>query len=236
MFEFTTRVLFSGKEMKKKWKNIKDNFFKYMNEGKSGASAPKKKKYVYAEALNFLLASIDKRETSGNIEEIKDIPFDDNETVLDSPQPQPQASPQAPPQPGVPKPCHTKKNQKFTPFQSQLLQKLDNEKSKQDDNDPDRLFLLSLLADYKTMSDDDKFEFKINSLRFIREANNRRQMGNTTPSSFPFRSQFSQPENSSQCLQPLLNRSDALQFSVVSPQGTSSSSVYSEYQTEYQYM
>lgn len=222
--------------MKKKWKNIKDNFYKHINVGKSGAPAPKKKKYVYAEALNFLLAAIDMRETSGNIEEIQDSPVSDNETVPKSPQPQPQASPQAPPQTALPKPCYNKKKQKLTPFQSELLQKMDIENSKQDDNDPDRLFLLSLLADFKTMSEDDKFEFKMNSLRFIREANKKRQMANPTLISFPFNSQFPQPETSSQIPQPLPNRNDALRFSVVSPQGTSSGSGYSEYQSEYQFL
>jgi len=61
----------------------------------------------------------------------------------------------------------SKKNQKepnTTPFQNKLLSYLERTQN----NDPDELFLLSLLPDYKKLSDSQKLEFRINSLQFFK--------------------------------------------------------------------
>lgn len=47
--------------MKKKWKNIRDSYSKFICQGKSGDADTKKKKYVYADALAFLLQTVTKR-------------------------------------------------------------------------------------------------------------------------------------------------------------------------------
>jgi len=47
--------------MKDKWRHIRDNYSKYINQGKSGDDGRPKKKYVYADALTFLQHTIQKR-------------------------------------------------------------------------------------------------------------------------------------------------------------------------------
>ncbi len=61
----------------------------------------------------------------------------------------------------------------ITPFQSALLQKLDTSDGKDNSaarklEDPDRMFLLSLLGDYKKLNDDEKLDFKLEVLQFFK--------------------------------------------------------------------
>lgn len=61
----------------------------------------------------------------------------------------------------------SKKNQKeptISPFQNKLLSYIEQTQN----NDPDKLFLLSLLPDYKKLNDFQKLEFRINSLQFFK--------------------------------------------------------------------
>ncbi|XP_050296320.1 uncharacterized protein LOC126736135 [Anthonomus grandis grandis] len=55
-------------DMKNKWRHVRDNFLKSLNRGKSGDPAMKMRKYIYADSLQFLLTTVDKRKTSGNID------------------------------------------------------------------------------------------------------------------------------------------------------------------------
>jgi len=51
--------------LKKKWKNVKDNYFRSITEQKkivSGDAARKQKKYVYADILSFLQPNTIRRE------------------------------------------------------------------------------------------------------------------------------------------------------------------------------
>ncbi|XP_028043192.1 uncharacterized protein LOC114252765 [Bombyx mandarina] len=59
-----------GSTIQKKWKNMRDSFSKELaiQRGKSGQGAIKKKKYVHFDSLLFLVPSLQKRETSSNIE------------------------------------------------------------------------------------------------------------------------------------------------------------------------
>ncbi|XP_023312957.1 uncharacterized protein LOC111693053, partial [Anoplophora glabripennis] len=53
------------KEMKTKWRHMRDSFGKYMNQVNNGDPVVKKKKYMYADALSFLLQSLNRRRKSG---------------------------------------------------------------------------------------------------------------------------------------------------------------------------
>lgn len=59
-----------AEELKKKWKNIRDNYTREVNEtrreGASGSEAPRKnrKTYAYAEILNFLHPVVKKKKVS----------------------------------------------------------------------------------------------------------------------------------------------------------------------------
>lgn len=163
------------KEMKSKWRHIRDNFQKTINQGKSGDPAPKKKKkYVYADALAFLLTTMEKRKTKGSIAETseeeqregengQDIEEHDDEedTALDTANISMQP-PKATRSRGQKSTVHT-----LTPFQRQLLHKLDN--SNPTEADADKSYLLSLLPDYKELNADEKLDFKFMTLQFFRD-------------------------------------------------------------------
>lgn len=134
--------------MKDKWRNIRDRFVKHVNQGKSGDSAAKKKKYIYSDALSFLLQTLEKRKTSGNMEEDADeqehrneeksVEEDDDEEILAVSVPS-----------KVPRSEYRLRGKaNLSPFQTELLKRL-TETSKQEEEDPDKAFLFSLLPDYK---------------------------------------------------------------------------------------
>ncbi|XP_076034828.1 uncharacterized protein LOC143021305 [Oratosquilla oratoria] len=157
------------KDMKEKWRNIRDRFVKYLNQGKSGEPATKKKKYVYAEALCFLLPTIERRKPTGNVEDgaheeegelhperTGGSEEDDNEESLAASvrSKVPRAGPRQP----------AKAN--LTPFQEELLKRL-TENPKQEDEDPDKAFLFSLLPYYKQLNADEKIDFRMLTLQFF---------------------------------------------------------------------
>lgn len=49
------------KEIKNKWRHIRDSFGKYINQIHSGDIVHKKRKYIYADALSFLLQTVDRK-------------------------------------------------------------------------------------------------------------------------------------------------------------------------------
>ncbi|XP_053964138.1 uncharacterized protein LOC128867069 [Anastrepha ludens] len=195
------------KEMKCKWRHIRDNFLKYLNRGKSSDPAAKTKKYIYADALQFLLNIVEKSRTSGNIETT-----DSSETqgpsgnTVDEEEDHQVQPPSTSSGSGLQTPSRSasrqRQNERFTPFQSALLQKLDLTNTDQGDEDPDKIYILSLLSDYKKLNDDEKMDFKFLTLDFFRNAQRRRSSHysgiNTSMQNFPPSTQssmyvFSQP-------------------------------------------
>lgn len=47
--------------MKSRWRHIRDNFMKFLNQGRNGLLTSKRKKYMYADALMFLLETIENK-------------------------------------------------------------------------------------------------------------------------------------------------------------------------------
>ncbi|CAG4932084.1 unnamed protein product [Parnassius apollo] len=65
-----TSAFATGNSIQKKWKNMKDCFVKELaaQQGKSGqAASSKKKKYIHFDSMLFLIPSMQKRETRGNL-------------------------------------------------------------------------------------------------------------------------------------------------------------------------
>lgn len=58
-------TIISAKDLQtKKWRHIRDNYTKYMNQEKnipSGSGASKRKKYHYADMFSFLKPTVEKR-------------------------------------------------------------------------------------------------------------------------------------------------------------------------------
>lgn len=165
--------------MKDKWKNIRDSFVKHEKQGKSGDPAAKKKKYIYADALSFLLQTLEKRKTSGNVEE--EVDEEKHQEAVRNVEDDTEESHAASALSYVPQ---TKYRQRakasITPFQNELLKKL-SDTSKQDEMDVDKAFLFSLLPDYKQLNAADKFNFKIMNLQFFENIRRTKHTQNMQP-------------------------------------------------------
>ncbi|XP_046687571.1 uncharacterized protein LOC124373221, partial [Homalodisca vitripennis] len=130
------------KEMKNKWRHIRDHFFRVVNKGKSGDAAPKKKKkYIYADSLSFLMSYETKRPTSGNIAATEDENVDEpqeSEASEEADETRPVEE-----RPATEKNTATDKNirepavkkKKLSAFQSELLKKLDTSSATEEDVD-----------------------------------------------------------------------------------------------------
>lgn len=160
--------------MKNKWRHIRDNFQKHIQQGKSGDAAPcKKKKYVYADALNFLLNSMEKRKTSGNVADNEEV-SEDTRYHEDDVDVEEHAENVSSNEPGtITRPTRILRSgnqqrgqSKLTQFQAELLHKLDA--TSKDHEDADKAFLMSLLPDYRKLNDDEKLDFKFTTLQFFR--------------------------------------------------------------------
>lgn len=160
----------------------------------------RKKKYTYADSLEFLLNTLHKRNTTGNLEDSDDNQLvtseiyehganDDedgnSESVIEN---QPQSSTRIANLPYRQK-RKRQNSSNITAFQSQLLKKLDeNEKKEEDGN---KLFLPSLLPDYKKLNDDEKLDFKFMTLQFFRDIRRKKDFTNH-PENFSVPNNFNQ--------------------------------------------
>ena len=161
--------------MKNKWRHITDNFLKFLNRGKSGDPAPKTKKYIYADALQFLLNTVEKRKTSGNIDDNfeKDNNEEKEENENDDDKEQREQIESRSKTRSLKSSQSTSHQRNMTPFQRELLKNLNDDTSNQED--ADKSFLLSLLLDYKKLNDDEKVDFRLSTLQFFK---NRQQNKN----------------------------------------------------------
>lgn len=189
------------KHLKNKWRHIRDGFSRSLNKGKSGDAASSTKKiYTYADSLEFLLNTLDKRKTTGNLEDSDDNQLvtseidehganDDedgnSESVIEN---QPQSSTRIANLPYRQK-RKRQNSSNITAFQSQLLKKLDENEKKEEDGD--KLFLLSLLPDYKKLNDDEKLDFKFMTLQFFRDIRRKKDFTNH-PENFSVPNNFNQ--------------------------------------------
>lgn len=156
--------------MKNKWRNIKDTYFKELNQEKKGVPN-KRKKYMYADALTFLQhchkrkprsvnrlgETSDKEEGEDFLEEMIELKSEvtEDHNQEDS---------------YVPSGCssaYTKRQTNQTYFQVHDSKPVESE-------DADKLFLLSILPDYKKLNEDDKIDFRILALQFFRDRKNKR--------------------------------------------------------------
>lgn len=191
--------------MKKKWRHVRDNFIREVNHTRTGiVPAKKKKKYVYADALTFLLDFAEANPYSGDIsvDTSAQDDLDENETTevnfcevkeenveedvsagssLENPR-EPnnrriRSSDKKILEPkDQPKPSQEKIREQKP--ETRRLSSFQNLLLKKLDNsceeDCDRMFLLSLLPDLKELHPDEKLEFKLMNLQFFRIVHQRR--------------------------------------------------------------
>lgn len=176
------------KELKNKWRHVRDGFSRSLNKGKNGdAAASMKKKYTYADSLVFLLNTLEKRTTTGNMEDSDENQDDTSEMeercVNDNGDGNSANISDNHPSSIIRKanlPNRQKRKRQnssnLTEFQSQLLKKLHESDTKEED--VDKPFLLSLLGDYKKLSDGEKLDFKFMTLQFFRDIQRQKDLKN----------------------------------------------------------
>lgn len=125
--------------MRNKWRYIRDHALVHKKRLKRGEVTEKRKKNAYADRLYFLWDKR-KKKTSGNNEDEKNV-----ET-------QPQSW----------------REKDVTPYQNALVQNPNTTNTNLEFEDPDKLYILSLLADYKKLNEVEKMDFKYITLKFFR--------------------------------------------------------------------
>lgn len=154
-------IIFSVREFKTKWRHIKDNFMKMIRHNKNvenGNLTKKKQKikkpYIYSEKLQFLMTNEIKAKPRKNLRVKNTEMEENNDSVL--------------------RPHKMLKTSKVTQCSSQSydfpLEVTVSPTAPSATEDYDRLFLLSMLSDYKSLDEDEKLEFKFMTLEFFRNS------------------------------------------------------------------
>ncbi|KAL4714347.1 hypothetical protein ACJJTC_009699 [Scirpophaga incertulas] len=147
-----------GKELQKKWKNIRDNFVKALkdNVSRSGSAAKKKTQYIFYNNLMFLKDTVSINETDSNMPRQEN---DGNETenVTDPVIPPP--------------PKRNKKKKKEDDIGVELINVLNkNVEFRKAEEDEDRLFFLSLVSEIKKVPEHIRLRTKAKIMQVITEA------------------------------------------------------------------
>lgn len=164
-------------ELKKKWKHLRDNYTRDINETRkiqSGSEARNTKRYTYSDILSFLQPVVKKRKTTGNIE--TPTCSTDNAISTDEYGDERQCQLDESAAESVHEECdgsvskqQRKKKEQITPFQKNLLHLMKNAPvHKPEDFDADKSFLLSFLPDLKKMNENQKLELKIQFMQSVK--------------------------------------------------------------------
>nr|XP_022908729.1 uncharacterized protein LOC111420051 [Onthophagus taurus] len=157
----------SGQNVQQKWLNLRTCFcreLKAQKDVKSGQSASKRRKYIYFEKLMFLLLTIEQRPTESNIPQEETAEVEDHnldEILIDTSIRTPTSS--------------TKKKRRIqdgdtgnSAVEQEIL------KAVQQETDEDTHFALSLVSQLRSLSEDEKFEAKIDILKIFQQMKRRR--------------------------------------------------------------
>lgn len=146
---------------------MRDAFFKSLKsqDGRSGSAAISKKPYVFHNQMSFLIPTLLSRRTSGIPCEIESS----SSELQDEEHSQPSGSgTMATSSQGAP--LKKKKKKSENKFETQLLNILNkNLSNSADDQNPDRLFLLSLLPKMSHIPESNKLEFKIQVMQLLQK-------------------------------------------------------------------
>ncbi|KAG8265404.1 hypothetical protein J6590_095501 [Homalodisca vitripennis] len=172
------RYLKKGREIQKKWKALRDAYFRSLKTqfAKSGSGASKKRPYPYQQQMTFLQPVIANRQTSGNmVVEEEDLHVLEVEDVRQSADPV---------DPVFKKPASKPKKANF---ETQLIDILKAQQTSiptpgPSDDDDNKMFLLSLLPKMRQLSENMSFEFRIKVMQCLQERYTKSKMlENTKP-------------------------------------------------------
>ncbi|CAG9760668.1 unnamed protein product [Ceutorhynchus assimilis] len=178
----------SERDVQKKWKNLRDCFARELaiqKKIKSGEPARKRRKYIYFDALLFLLPHQQPRATSSNVEPPNDdiqLPDDDiqppndindnegprnetGESSNDNSDP-PRSVPSAEPSQRAPRSCPSKSQ--TSTFEASLIEILKNKQN--EEVSEDKSFALMLAPMLAKLNDEQKHFAKIEILSVLRNA------------------------------------------------------------------
>ncbi|XP_016661896.1 uncharacterized protein LOC100573427 [Acyrthosiphon pisum] len=164
------------KYLKNRWRHIRDGYSKFLNHGKKGKS-PKKKKFAYSKSLTFLQQVLIKRKISSNIENRENKDNEDNISISENEienTEEPLSTPMASTSNAACSSINTtaeKKRTYLNPFKTALLECFADSLSNENDIDPDKAFLLSILPDYKSLDRAKKIDFRQYILDFFKNQN-----------------------------------------------------------------
>ncbi|XP_014274060.1 uncharacterized protein [Halyomorpha halys] len=151
----------TAKEVQKRWRSMKDSFFKSLKSeiGKSCEARKPKKPYIYHKQMAFLHGLYRPRETLGNMDA-------DSENTEEYEAPEVIIEESIADQSIV----HMLKKRKSDSSETEIVN-LSNVKLEQETKkviqDPDEMFLLSQLPNIKKMTQSDKLRFQIKFLELI---------------------------------------------------------------------
>lgn len=148
--------------MQKKWKNIRDSFLRELRRikcTKSGSAAARKSPYIYFKQLLFLKPTVEQNNTDSNLNDVED---NVDNPILESVS---QATPRS-------KKKKVESNIEREDLVSILKESINsrNERELRYENDSDRMFLLSLLNDFKKIPESAKMSAKIEIFNVIHRA------------------------------------------------------------------
>jgi hypothetical protein len=149
--------LFSVEQLQKKWKNIRDCYFREIRRLKnvrSGAAAPKKSTYIYFDQLHFLKVVTESGPLTSNIERATEPEAEEvSETQS--------CHDYIPPQ-------KKKRNDDVIGMEMvNVLKSSIKSREESERHDADKLFLLSLLDDFKAIPQYSKNRAKIEMLNLV---------------------------------------------------------------------
>lgn len=146
------KFIFTGKEVQKRWKSLRDCFRREVAIQKktpSGSGFNKRRKYMYFDQLQFLTPTLEQRQTTSSVVE---------------------PDPEAPNTPVSPNKHKKSQKRQSNTFEKDLLQILEKKASPpQDEDDDNKQFLLSLLPTLKSFQGPNNLLLRVEIMNTIRK-------------------------------------------------------------------
>lgn len=154
-----TNYYFSGKSLQQKWKNVRTSFSRELKRkagAKSGSAASRKSPYVYFEQLQFLKETVVNSATRAIIDETDTVESNDKGGNVQ-----------------IRSPVTKKKKKTDDDSLVEVLTQsttIREDRDKKHESNSDRLFMLSLLEDFRRIPDHRRLSTKIELMNVIKRA------------------------------------------------------------------
>ncbi|KAK4305112.1 hypothetical protein Pmani_022988 [Petrolisthes manimaculis] len=168
------------RHLQRRWKSLKDCFRREQVQRKKGADSYRKRQYIYYNHLLFLANPSESQQSikddCANEADDFESKSEDMSLDTDTPRPAPPARPH--------KRSRAHVDHQTTRDEEEELLDIKLQELRDDDVDEDKLFLMSLIPGFRKLSDEIKFEAKIEMLKVMRNAH--QQMTAKSPGQVSF--------------------------------------------------